>query len=74
MAVDLAEAPLAPAAAEEPVVWVGQRAAAVQEQAAVEAAVAEVEAVEAVVAEEAAVVAEAAAEDVEDKQTIEEKQ
>jgi len=38
-AVDLAEVPLAPAAAEGPVVWVGQKAeAAVQEQAAAEGA------------------------------------
>lgn len=60
--MDLAEARLAPTAAEGPVAWVGQKAeAAVQEQAVAEAAV----------QEEA--VAEVAGEDVEGKQTIEEK-
>ena len=42
LAVDLAEARLAPAAAEGPVAWVGQKAeAAVQEQVVAEAAVQE---------------------------------
>jgi hypothetical protein len=60
LAVDLAEARLAPAAVEGPVAWVGQKAEAVQDQAVAEAAVQE---------EAVAVVAEAveAGEDVEGK-------